>query len=89
MDEPQRPHRRYQMTMSIGADSMEELRRSLEQWCFEMERYGEIQERSYGGASGSPSAGYSYDIRFDPDMTPERYHEELKVYLEAKKQAES
>ena len=81
MNEPTKPHRKVTMRFNIGADSYEEMLRSVEQWVYFMQREHPTLDQNHNGASGGPDAGYSYDIEIDPDMTHDRYFEELDVYL--------
>lgn len=77
------PVRRYSMTLNLGADSMEDLIRALDQLAFDFARHKELQQ-NYHMVSGGPDYGYSLDIAFDPEMTHERYVEAVNAYLDAK-----
>ncbi len=83
-------HRRYTLTLKLGADTYAEIGVALGQIQFDLltqVRDQEELEQDYNSVTGSPSAGWSIDIKFDPEMTHERYFELLNEYLEEKRGA--
>ena len=78
------PHRAVELTLRIGANDDRALADALRTFETQLAR----SELSGSGVSGGPSFGWIYDIQRDPDMTPERYREELREYLEKRKDAE-
>jgi hypothetical protein len=75
------PKRKYQMTFKIGADSWDEILSSMDNFTLEMKMYHPNLDRNHNGVSGSPVAGYSYDVIVDPDMTHDKYFEQIDAYL--------
>jgi hypothetical protein len=73
------PVRRFHLTLYLGADDMETVRRALRQLAFDLEG---IEEQAYQSVSGAPDCGYSLNIEFDPSMTSEIYQQKLSEYLE-------
>ena len=81
----EKPHRRYQLTLDIGADTYDELLRAIHTFADHMDMNYPALDYSTNGASGGVSTGYSYDVKVDNDMTHERWYEELQAYLAARK----
>lgn len=72
-------HRRYTLTVKIGADSYQDLIRSLDDLSYMLDLHGEEPKESWNAASGSPVAGYSYEVGFDPDMDHDRYIAQIEA----------
>ncbi len=81
----EKPHRKYELHLTLGADDAETLRDALRSLAFDLEGFETVSAWPYQSVSGAPDCGYSTDIECDPDMTPERYQEELEQYLDARK----
>lgn len=73
-----RPIRAHSIELSAGADTEADLIATLKQIIWD------IQRGSRQCTSGSPSAGYYFTYIVNPEMTHERYIEELNATLEAK-----
>lgn len=76
------PRRRFQVNITLGADTiadafaaLEEIARALE----DADPWGEA-EHWRSNICGGPSAGYRVGIDHDPQMTPERYKDALKAW---------
>lgn len=80
-------HRRYQLTLKLGADSVDDLDGALNSVQFDVSVLIDKQylNRSYHSVSGGPTRDWTLDIEFDPEMTHERHFEEIKAYLEQKR----
>ena len=79
-----KPRRAYELTLTLGADTYEELVRALEGLALDLALYpSDAAHRPM--ASGSPSAGYSATVTHDPEWTHERYHAEVEAYLKMKR----
>lgn len=79
-------HRRYTFTLKLGADSTRDIDSALNSIQYDLVVLTERRElnRNYHAISGGPSAGWSIDIQFDPEMTHDRYFELLDEHLEKK-----
>ncbi len=74
---PAAPKRRFFLTLQWGADSRDSLAHALRHVAFEI-----ASESSSGHVtSGAPSDGGHYDLHENPDMTHERYIEEINAWL--------
>lgn len=73
-----KPTRRFALTLTLGADDMDTVRRSLRQMAFDLDGW---EDMPYSAVSGGPDVGYTLEIKFDPDVTHESYHEKLSAYL--------
>lgn len=78
-----KPHRAYQLTISIGGDTWEDVMRELEHFHLELESHGAECGLVAGGSS---SSGYIHIVH-DPDMTHDRWCEALRVYVKASREA--
>lgn len=70
------PRRRVMFELKIGADSVKDLIRSLEQLIFDIANGAPPQS-----VSGSPHSGYNYTYSEDETITHESYHAQLRDYL--------
>lgn len=79
--------RRWKFVGKIEADTWEDLWRQFEQ--IEIE----ISTRPEGeipfDVSGGPDSNWAFTVTEKPDMTHDRYFEELNAYLESKKEAKN
>lgn len=71
------PVRQHDLIMRVGADSVEELAWALRQFADEALRSG----ISAHGCSGSPSVGYLFSYRDNPEMSHDRYFREVDEWL--------
>lgn len=72
-----KPKRRLELTLKLGADSWPDIVRTLEQIAFQLDGY---PENGWHSASGSPSEGYILDIEVHPDVTHDSYFEAIERY---------
>lgn len=72
-------HRRHTLTVKIGGDTWSDLIRSLDDLSDILGEYDTAPERSWSGVSGGPTAGYTYDVGFDPDMDHDKYFALIKA----------
>lgn len=82
------PQRRYQLELNLGADSWNDLLRGIHQLEIDLSRLPPIRTElghDYLAATGGPDYGASIKIKFDPDMTHEKYFELLDQWLDAPK----
>jgi len=78
-----RPQRAVRMTLTIGADTRDDMARALEHLACEISM-GRINGPS--GCMGGGDSGYSYDFTAGASPTPEEYQAQLRAYLDAKKE---
>lgn len=80
-------HRRYQLTLKLGADTIDDLDGALNTVQFDVSVLIDKQylNRNYHSVSGGPTRDWTLDIAFDPDMTHDRHFEQIKAYLEQKR----
>lgn len=76
-DAPEVPHRRYTVEIKIGADTWEDVKRSLDQIAFDL--HGR-EDGAIDKTSGAPSAGYTVIGKQDPEMTHERYFADVEAW---------
>jgi len=75
------PLRRWKLRLEIGADTMADLRSALKGVSLDL--FVNHCQSATGGGGG---AGWHFDlVEQAPDMTPERYADELEKYLESLK----
>jgi hypothetical protein len=79
-------HRRYTFTLKLGADSVADIDSALNSIQYDLVALTDKQplESDYHAVSGSPTAGWTIDIQFDPDMTHERYFEMIEEWRKQK-----
>lgn len=76
-------HRKYELALTLNADSLDEIERVFSQIVLDCI----VEHDSLSGSgkivdthSGGWSSGYSLQITHDPDMTGDRYRDELKEW---------
>jgi len=74
-----KPRRRVEVEIKIGADSIADLVRALEQISFDVDR------GSRSVVSGGPNAGWHYRVDEDQTITHASYFEAVDIYLGRKK----
>ncbi len=84
MSEPVKPRRRLQMTVTIAADSDDELLSALRDLVDQ--QHAAIALGARPGVRGrffttSPGCSCDGQVAEDPEMTGERYQQELSAYL--------
>lgn len=77
-----RPHRAFELKITIGADEWPQVLRELAELVDHLEDHGP----TCSSLSGGPSVGHIVDIKTDPTMTNEIYHERLIAYLKWRKE---
>ena len=80
----EKPHRRFEVTITVSADSWEDASRVIEDLLPHIVDHGP----RCNSVSGGYSAGASVDIREDPEMTHERWWEAMEAYLAAARAGE-
>ena len=70
-----RPRRRFDALIRIGADSKEELVRAIEQIAFDVDR------GSTSCVSGGPDSGWSVTVSEYPEMTHDAYFAAVEAWL--------
>lgn len=81
------PQRRYELNLKLGADSWDYVLRALHQIEIDLSRLAPIRTElghDYESVSGGPDYGTSIKIKFDADMTHEKYFEQLDQWLDNK-----
>lgn len=78
-DEPKGPTRAWTLKLEIGADSEKDLLFALKQIRTDFLLHGVPVGN---GASGGCDSGWSYAVKHDPEMTPEKYQEQLAAYVD-------
>lgn len=73
------PTRAWSMELSLGADTEEEFLQTLQQLHDGFRLRRGVPKGN--GAMGGPTSGWSYTIKHDPEMTHEKYHEQLQIHL--------
>lgn len=73
------PRHRHEMTLHLGANTIDDLCDEMRRIADELEREGRDEAREIAS-----SAGYRLVIDHDPTMTPERYDAELKAWADAR-----
>ena len=79
------PKRRFEITVTAGADDWLGLVAELRDVAFHVREHGV----ECSSVSGGPSSHHTVTIHHNPEQTHEKYFEELDVYLAARKEAES
>lgn len=73
-----KPFRMFQLTLTIGADSMEELRNRLDSVLPTIKGI----RTTYRGLEVSPASSSLVEMIFSKEMTHDKYIEELERYLQ-------
>jgi len=79
IDVDELPHRAWRMTLTVEADSEDELVRALEQIATEFS----LGYMRSSFASGGCASGWNGDTEHRPEMSNARYFEEVKTYRAA------
>ena len=75
-DQP--PRRAYELQLTLGADSRDDLCDALRSIADRIDRE---QRDAAEITGGSPRVGFHLTITYDPTMTSERFHEELQDWV--------
>lgn len=70
------PKRAIEIKINIGADDWDNVRHQLHDILYLLSKYGEIPE----SISGSPGSNRVIEVELNPEMTNEKYFEELGKY---------
>lgn len=81
MSEPKQPRRAFELTITIGADTWRSVEDELAFLAIHIPDHGPKCDSVMGG----PCRNHIVSIHHDPEMTHDRYHEELQAYLDARK----
>ena len=81
--------RRYELKFEIGADSWDDLLHYMKQFVDDMRLNHPDLEDNHKGVSAGYGASYSYDVKFDPEMTGERHREALRAWMAERKQSKA
>lgn len=80
MEKPDKPQRRYQITITAGSDDLPYLINMLEEQIQSLRDWP--TEKNYDGFSGGYSGNHSCTLKFNPDVTHDSYFVENEKYLE-------
>lgn len=69
------PKHRHELTLSLGAHTLDELQHALQNIAIELREHGNVS------VSGSPSAAGHFEHVVDVNQTREKYVEQLEAYL--------
>ena len=81
----QGPRRRWEVRITVGGDTWDDVKWQLRDLLPHIEDHGPECK----SVSGSPSSNHVVYVLHDPEMTHERYHEELDRYLATRKESEA
>lgn len=90
----EKPNNRYEMQLSVSADSLDALFKTFKRLEYSLhERYFkaetgvdvDLDDLDYHSVSGGHDSGWTVSVRFDPNMTHDKYHAQVTEYIEAKK----
>lgn len=79
------PKHRYEMKLTLGANTLDALTHELRHIADDLEREQRDEAREL--TSGSPGASFHMIIDHDPTMTEERYLVELAAWSKARREA--
>lgn len=79
---PKAPERRYVLSLKVGGDTWEDTLSLLRHLVYEAEtRIGDLPSGNMITTGGVNSGGY-VNLRFNPDMDHEKYHQQNQAYLD-------
>lgn len=81
-----KPQRRYEVDIHIGADDLKSLKHALDNIAFDLERREE--DAPINMVSGGFDTGYSVNATVDTNITHDSWYVNLEAYLAAKKAEE-
>ncbi len=81
-EKTKRPHRAFEITIRVGADTWEDAIAELLRMAYHIEEHGP----NCNSVSGGYSTNHTVTILQNPQMTHDRYFEQLGAYLAAKKE---
>lgn len=70
-----KPKRKYELTITAGADDLEYLKQIVQMAIDELPTY------PHSGVSGGYAGNHMVELRVNPEQTHEKYEEELNAYL--------
>lgn len=80
--QPKVPHRRYELTLKLGADSWRDLLGILDHIQFELTVKADADEQRVSIVSGGYGSGCTLDVTCDPDVTHDSWYKALQAYLD-------
>lgn len=83
LPEPQKPHRRFELEIHVGADDWETVLRELQRLTAHLEEHGPACD----SVSGGYDQGSWVKIVERPDQTHDKYVAELEAYLASERSA--
>lgn len=83
------PKRKYQLTLTLGGDDIQDIVHGLEQISFDLMREAndDIEAVGYHSISGGYSSGWIVDVSVDPAMNHDEYMRLLKEHVAQEKEA--
>lgn len=72
---PSEPKRKHQLTLTIGADSLEDLQSAMRQLA------DELREPGTKSVGGGYRWGHILEHKVDPSQTAEKFREQLDAYI--------
>lgn len=76
-----KPNRRYEMTLTLGADSIRDIQGALKSIIFDLEK---VEDRPHFAVSGGPDSSYTLEIKFYPEQSHDHYFEQITEFLREK-----
>lgn len=83
-----KPCRRFEIRVSVGADTWDEACARLVDLATDLEHVNPSEARMQQSCSGSPSSYTSLTVAESPEQTHEKYIAELDAYLVATREGE-
>ena len=84
-----KPRRKYEMTLTMGADDLPSLRGMLNTLIYDLARWEDSdfeQVNPYNAVSGGYSGNHSMTLHIQSDMDHDKYMDQLNAYLDEKKE---
>lgn len=75
------PRRKYVLSIEIGGDTWKDCVHDVAEILRELDQ----RENGYESVMGSPSSGHVVTTTINPDMTPEKYQQELEKWLDSRR----
>lgn len=74
------PKRAFEIEIKVGGDTLEDAKHLIEEWLYDL-------TPTSGIVTGGPSAGGFVKVTHNPEMTHERYVQDLNRHLETEVEA--
>jgi hypothetical protein len=82
--------RTYQLQLTMGADTLQDLRGMLNTLCYDLAKIedggGIDPAKPYEAISGGYGGNHSMTLEFRPDVTHDSYFEQLEAHLAEKRE---